>query len=89
VDIAFLDSLRKPPTWLYMLRVNLDKLLAHLTESRWADDRPERNYYSGRFAELDEVINKFLYMLPEPHRGLLKSRVDEFERVNAPKYRTN
>jgi hypothetical protein len=70
----FPASLHAVPIWEEELRIHLNKRLAHFTATRWKQNQPPLAYYTARFPEILDLVNRFEAALPGEFGHHLLSR---------------
>lgn len=66
------------------LKRNLNKLLAHMTATRWTEARKPMGYYSRHFDAMNQLIDRFRQSLPHNVRRAFDDEWGQWERQNPP-----
>jgi hypothetical protein len=83
-EAAFPASLHVPTDETREMSTHLNKLLAHLTATRWEEDRPWMDKYDKYGATIDELISNFQDALPEDVQKLFLNAYCHWERAHPP-----
>jgi hypothetical protein len=81
--VGFLETLTAKPEWISDVKMNLNKRLVHVTETRRKEKGPRLTYYSTHFPEIDASISGFIDALPEQFREILKREMEAYESRDA------
>jgi hypothetical protein len=84
---GFLETLTAKPEWVSDVKMNLNKRLVHVTETRRKEKGPRLTYYSTHFPEIDALIRGFIDALPEQFRDTLKREIEAYEGRDAACWR--
>jgi hypothetical protein len=81
-EATFPASLRPHSAQIKKLSLDLNKLLAHLTATRWEKNRPPMNDYDKFIPRIDDLITKFEAALPEEVRQVYLKHYRHWERYH-------
>jgi hypothetical protein len=80
-NVSFPLTLTQPkPERIHVLINNLNKLLAHLTATRWRETRPGMDFYEGYVDEIESLLWKFQAALPDDVKSVFIEKLDFWER---------
>lgn len=79
---GFADKYRPPEKIrnIEELRGHLNKLLAHFTERRWKDPRPDMSYYDRHFDAVEGCIAAFVRALPPDFNEDLIKAIERYRK---------
>jgi hypothetical protein len=79
-EAAFPASLHVANARIKKLSVNLNKLLAHLTATRWESGRPPMKYYAEFLPNIEDLISRFENALPKGVQQVFLEHFQDWER---------
>jgi hypothetical protein len=81
-ETAFPASIHLHGTRTKKKSADLNKLLAHMTATRWEKNRPLMNEYDEFIPTIDDLITKFEAALPEDVRQVYLEHYQNWERIH-------